>query len=279
MRHLYLPWYLPSFYGDIKLESRGPELTSLAFESLTPTEAEAMRKLRRRALGGWGRKPWCAAEKFPDKLDYESVGEIVLCASIEDVHAVVAQALRPGRDLVTAIKFSDGSMEEKKEGQTIGAYRDKPRKPAEKDETRALAKKEEKPEGKSEKKPEKKAEAAVTVAAPDRGCPLPKFVEAELRAERVLSVFLTEDQRQDFNESQQFLVTGADTGHRYLVTSRHAPRALAKVSGWTLYDVDEQRPLCVHDWNVPAPEEMLAITCCLQLPGREHHLRLLPEHA
>ena len=33
------------------------------------------------------------------------------------------------------------------------------------------------------------------------------------------------------------------------------------------------RALCVHDWVVPAPEEMLSLHLLLQLPGWESYLR------
>ena len=45
-----------------------------------------------------------------------------------------------------------------------------------------------------------------------------------------------------------------------------------------LYDLDERRPWCVHDWDVPAPEEMLGLLVHLSIPGREKYLRDLPEH-
>lgn len=49
------------------------------------------------------------------------------------------------------------------------------------------------------------------------------------------------------------------------------------MQGRQLFDVEENRPLCVHDWSVPPPEEMLAIHLCLSIPGYEHYVRTLPE--
>lgn len=38
---------------------------------------------------------------------------------------------------------------------------------------------------------------------------------------------------------------------------------------------DEGVAYCVHDWSVPAAEEMLAIHLLLKLPGYEGELRFL----
>jgi len=120
--------------------------------------------------------------------------------------------------------------------------------------------------------------AAVTVAQPVIGCPCPEFERAEVRATRVLSAFLDPQQLADFDKHQAFLTTGADSGHLYLLTSRQAPRErLAKVGGRTVYDLTEGRPICVHDWVVPAAEEMLELMLFLQMPGRESYVRALPE--
>jgi hypothetical protein len=107
---------------------------------------------------------------------------------------------------------------------------------------------------------------------------------------------------------------GHETGHRYLVTSRNARGRLAKTDGRSLYDLDEPRwsarilrrldavgalvdvapdanihharvdvrscagrAFCVHDWTVPASEEMLALHLFLTMPGREHYLRDIPD--
>ena len=37
------------------------------------------------------------------------------------------------------------------------------------------------------------------------------------------------------------------------------------------------RAFCVHDWTVPASEEMLALHLFLTMPGREHYLRDIPD--
>ena len=57
-----------------------------------------------------------------------------------------------------------------------------------------------------------------------------------------------------------------------MVTSRQATDALAHYQR-TLYDLDEDRPLCVHDWSVPPAEEMLSLHVLLALPDWERFLR------
>jgi hypothetical protein len=43
-----------------------------------------------------------------------------------------------------------------------------------------------------------------------------------------------------------------------------------------LYDVDDSRSVCTHDWDIPAAEEMLALHIYLQIPGGERFLRSFP---
>jgi hypothetical protein len=174
--------------------------------------------------------------------------KIQLDAPIERVQRELARLLKPGRSLVSAVRFADGKIEE-----TV-VIPDEPEKP--------------------EKKPKRaKPEAATTVAAPVRGCPVPEFARVEVRATRVLAAFLTSDQLLDFHRKNRFVAFGADTGHRYLVTSRH----IRDDERGQLHDLDERRTYCVHDWDVPAPEEMLGLLVHLSLPGRERYLRDLPE--
>jgi len=44
----------------------------------------------------------------------------------------------------------------------------------------------------------------------------------------------------------------------------------------SLFDVDEHMAYCVHDWEVPAAEEMLALHAFLSVPGLESYLRAIP---
>lgn len=163
------------------------------------------------------------------------------------MQAVIAKALKPNRKLVSAVTFADGRMEEVR-----ATTADVINVPA-------------------------TATAAVTVAAPTIGCPVPEFPESEVRATRVLEAFLSPEQLHDYRTRAAFVARGVDTGHQYAITHRERRRAMESVSFRSLYDLTERCALCVHDWTVPAPEEMLALLVCVSLPGNERRVRALPE--
>jgi hypothetical protein len=175
------------------------------------------------------------------------------------VAALIAKALKPGKKLVSAVRFVDGRIEEVHEGTFVDAkrpvYESRPNTPA----------------------PTPEPVRATTVAAPTRGCPAPDFAPATLRARDVLMSFLTEAQRDDFLRHNRFITFGATTGHRYMVTSRYAPEQLVRYGGRSLYDLDDGYPVCTHDWDVPAEEEMHALNLLVQLPGYESWIRTLPD--
>jgi len=187
--------------------------------------------------------PHAVKRNWIDKGQSLIVPEIELRASVTTVSKAVSRRLKPTRKVVSAVKFASGTMEEVTEAVFDDTLKDKPA-------------------------------VATSVAAPVKGCPAPDFVRAELKARAVLEAFLTEEQIEDFRAYNRFVSTGATTGRRYMITSRHACDALARYHR-SLYDLDAGMPLCVHDWAVPAAEEMLALHVFLQLPGRESHLRVL----
>ena len=252
-----LRWYLPTFHGDILLEKVGPRETRLRAFELTPTEEAAMGKLRSRAVRGTlGRKPWASEQDFEaiSSPSYRSKAglTITLATKIEDVQAVLAKALKPNRKLVTAVRFINGKIEEVREA---------------KNEEGVV----------TPQLPATPAVAATTVAAPVIGCPMPAFPEADVRANRVLEAFLDPQQIADYRSTGSFVTTGADTGRRYLVANRERPSLLARCGGRQLFDLEDQMVLCIHDWSVPPPEEMLALHLLLTLPGKESYVRNLPE--
>lgn len=231
-----MKWYIPSFYGDISLKPGDAENTTVIETiKLSPTETQAVEKLEALAR----KKAWLDSDAVIPRA-----GATVLRAPIEKLAKFLAKEMKPGRQLVSAVKFSDGTMEEIRTGD---AYR-------------------------TAAKPEK----ATTVAAPTRGCPAPDFQKAEVRAAFVLEQFLTPQQREDFRAYNRFVVQGADSGHHYMVTSRHARDSLATYQR-SLFDLDQDAPICVHDWTIPAAEEMLTIATLLQLSGWENWMRHLPE--
>lgn len=264
-------WFLPTINGDIRLERLSPKQTRLRAWELTAAEARAMEGLRKRALSTrWGRTPWCEEKDFLPitNATYRTVDGLTLNlnAPIEDVQETLAKALKPKRSLLTAIRFSDGRIEEAFEARTA------------EDGTKTISIPDEPVEKAwDDVHPARVAEAAATVAAPIVGCPMPAFVEAEVRASYVLEHFLTPEQIEDYRKLGCFVSLGHDTGHRYMVIHRERPAMCSKFGGRQLYDLDENRAMCVHDWEVPPPEEMLALHLCLQLPGKERYIRHLPE--
>ena len=174
--------------------------------------------------------------------DLATVAVSELEAPIGKVAKKLAALLKPDRKILSAMKFADGGVEEIFQADELP----------------------------------KEAKVATSVAAPTRGCPAPDFAQADIKATRVLEHFLNQEQLEDFRKYNRFMSIGAETGHRYVISSRNAKSQLAQFER-SLYDLDEQQPLCVHEWTVPAAEEMLTLHLCVSLPGWEGYVRHLPE--
>ena len=235
-------WYIPSFYGDLRLERSGAG-TTLSWENVTPTERKVLQSLFAHAIS----KQWTKeAEHDLTK------GSLLLKSDLPRVQKFLVKALKPGRKTVDFVQFSDGKIEEIQHGELPP--------PSDKDLEAAA--------------PVAAPVKAATVAKPTLGCPEPDLVKANLRARDVLFAFLNDEQREDFRTRNAFVTEGAGTGHRYIVTSRHARDQLAHTRR-QLYDVDDKTPFCVHDYSVPAAEEMLALHLLLKSPEHERYLRHL----
>ena len=243
---------------------------------MLPNERKALGALRRRALAKpFGMTPWCTAEAFipldsPAYLEQSGGVEVELDANLETVRDFLARQLKPERKLVNAVLFKDGSIVEAAFNENAGQ---------EPSETRVLASGGEAPPSPAPTpaEPAQEPQRGATVAAPVRGCPAPNFSPAEIRATHVLSRFLTPDQMNDFRRYNRFVSLGATTGHRYMLTSRFRRDQLDQYGGRSLYDLDEECAYCVHDWDVPAAEELLGLHLFLQLPGKEAFLREISE--
>jgi hypothetical protein len=238
------PWYLPTMYGDIQLRAQGSS-TQIEWTGLSPFERQAMETLQK---------------KTP--FDLQDQGTATVPLKIEKVEKILATSMKRGRKLLSAVVFAGGRIEEIHRAEMA-----EPKTSPFREKSAALV-----PAAPEEPK------AAVTVAQPTIGCPVPEFERADVRATRVLQAFLTPQQLADFERTQSFVVTGADSGHRYLLTSRQAPAArLDRVEGRSVYDLTEGYPVCVHDWLVPAAEELLELKLFLELASREKYVRGLPE--
>lgn len=200
------------------------------------------------------KRRWLPTSKEPTPL-YSDIGilKTTLAAPIDKIAKQLAKLLKPTRKIISAVRFKNGTIEE--------IYDDDDESPAADAEKPTTPYRDPAP-----------VVAATSVAAPTRGCPAPDFGSAELRARGVLATFLSDGQLEDFARHNRFVTTGADTGHRYMVTSRQAEDELA-IYQRTIYDLDESRSLCVHDWSVPPAEEMLSLHVLLSLPDWERFLR------
>lgn len=257
-----MDWYVPTFYGDLKLETLGKKKCRLLLSSLTMKEQQALATFERLAV----KKKWLEPH-IPDPA------QRILEVPIEKASKVLAKLLKGGRKVVSAVIFINGKMEEihsaKTEDDGSGKLLHHPFRSAD---VKPILPEEKKDEPKIE---QPQAIAGVTVAVPVQGCPAPDFNSAEIRARRVLLTFLNWEQLEDFNRFNRFITVGAQTGHRYMITSRYSRDSLQKYTR-TLYDLDDEKPLCVHDWDIPAAEEMLALHVLLKT-GHEHYLRVLED--
>jgi len=270
-------WFLPSMYGDITLEKVTDKATRLILVGLSPTEKEVVKALFQRATKPGALQSVWATEEAVRSVDLGSFREqsLQLNAPISRVQDFLQKKLKPHRKQVSAVRFTSGRMEEVSEA-TLKIIDS----PASHEESASRAEAitpipEPPPKPAKVERPER----AVTVAQPVLGCPAPDFDDAQQRANAVLRAFLTEEQVEDYEERGQFVALGVETGHRYLLTSRTSRHALGHTSFRSLYDVDEERAFCVHDWEVPSGEELLGLLVHLSIPGLESYARGIPDVA
>lgn len=231
-----------------------------------------MEAFRRKALkGGMIHKPWATPESFPSILPSicrtEHGMTVRLQAPLTKVARHITSRLKPHRGQVSAVKLADGRLQEYK-------IEPEPNPTAVTPPTPTVLERIE--DYWNDIRPARVV-AATTVAVPVRGCPVPEFVKAEIRATKVLETFLNPEQLEDFRRTNQFITVGQDTGHRYLLTSRTKPNRSEKSGNRTMFDLDKNSPICVHDWDVPAAEELLGLHLFLSLPGWESWMLELPE--
>lgn len=223
-------WYVPSFYGDIRLSQpkgkEGSTSTLISWEKLTPLERKALLLFHK---NGWLEEDDVVKDSF----------EMTIPVDLIVARDMVASVLKPKQEVVHAVTFKDGRIEEHKRPEDA-----------------------------------KDAAAGTTIAKPTQGCPEPNLAKAELRAREVLFAFLSEEQQEDFLKYNRFVTVGALTGHSYMITSRHARDGLAMYRR-QVFDLEEQRPYCIHDATVPAAEELLAIHLLLSMPQHEGYVRHL----
>ena len=236
-------WFIPSFFGDVRLMEPREGTTLISYEKLTEGEKTALKALADHA----NKKKWGSGLLSDPPT---ATGHFTLEADIVEVQKFLSKALKPDRRIVSVI-YREGQMEEVIDAKT---------------------KKGEIVTSKGSRS--KKGAKGASIAAPVRGCPEPDFVKAEIRATEVLRAFLNKEQQQDFARWNRFVTVGA-SGEKYMVTSRHAKDELSKYHR-SLYALGMDLPICTHDWEIPAGEEMLTFHILVQLPEWEAWLRQRP---
>jgi len=288
-------WYLPTYFGDIRLEvdPESPKRTILLASELSSTERDVMDLLKQRAVRpSFLRRPWATEDDFAAAFAGYRVGKalrVTLDAPIEVVSRFMARALKPERRLLAATRIHGGRIEEvwrssvdllSPSTATEEAHKEDAAKAATNGKSVEDKVNEASVDDEEDSKPKMPVDppaVVATVAQPVQGCPAPDFPNAfDARANRVLEAFLSDEQRDDWRRRGRFVSIGMDTGHRYMLTSRDAREALQTYGSRSLYDLDERRAYCVHDWAVPAPEELLALHLFLAIPGGESFLRHVP---
>jgi hypothetical protein len=261
MSNTNFQWFIPSWYGDIRLRVIDDAHTRVEVTKLTHAELAALHALKKRSLqSGVFRRAW-ATEKAWSSMPSEAFAagrptthHVNLKAPIGKIESFLTRQLRGKSDTVSVMITDKGSLyeikaEDKEVDTNVLPFR------------RLAAGPEE----------EEQPKAATTVRKPAIGCPAPNFEDTLIRATEVLKTFLTPEQVEDYERHQKFVTLGGATGRRYLLTSRHALSSKCS-HGRTVHDVDNNRDLCVHDWGIPAPEELLTMHLMLSLPEYEGYI-------
>lgn len=240
-------WFIPSWNGDLRLEPdpKDPSVTLLSIASPTLSEVLIVNQLGKACEGmGWLEAPW---EEFVKKR-FMREKRFRVKAPLEKVGPLATSIMRPGNQVLTAVRFKDGVIE------TVSGS-DAPA-------LEALA---EKAAAAPEEKP---ATAAATVKRPTPSCPacIPGAIEP---ATECLLAFLSESEHEQWARERAIIVQGGLSGNRYLLSHRHSP--FAQRAGRMCFDLDDHVVVHFHDWTVPPEEEVLAAKLILE--HREPWLR------
>lgn len=249
-------WYFPSWHGDLRI-GRDPEdstRTRLSIEKPTAEEQRIVNEIGRvSAERGWLAE-WVEFKPQPGAVKWE----FTLGATVEAVGIVVAATMRPSPDVLTNIRFDDG---------TEIAVSGGPKALAE-----AMA-----DAGVGDAEGEPKKGKAAKVAKPMLGATVPRPTPCCPRcvpgsvapAREVLLKFLDADQHDQWASSRTLVVEGGITGARYLLA--HRDTATAARIGRICYDLDDRRVVHFHNTALPPEEDVLA--ALLILRHREDWLR------
>ena len=294
-------WYIPTWNGDIRFESApsDPDRTLVTIIQPTPGEIEKLRKLTTafKEKEWVTRSLWSSSGSLREQVVYVD-------APILDVAPFLVGSYKPGKAVLTALKYTDGTVEavEQKPGFWSAIkemVKGTPSRVVAKKETdedvlqvmadhtkdeamRAeAARKKAKGEGNGsphrepaaaepKKEPEKpKPEAAATVRRHTVCCP--QCIAGDLTpAGQVLYAFLSDDEKRQWGKDHSIIVYGGITGHPYLLSHRHGRWAIKHTK--ICHDLANNATLHFHDNSVPPEEEVLAAKLILE--HREHWLRV-----
>jgi hypothetical protein len=240
-------WFIPSWNGDLRLEPdpSDPKLTILSIVKPTVAEIATVNEMGKSFEAmGWLEAPWETVVKGW----FRKTQTFKLKAPLEKVGPMASAIMRPGKQVLTAIRFKDGHVETVN-GQEPEALKEL----AEKAVTAP---------------PEKAAEAAATVKRPTPSCPqcIPGSIGP---ATETLLAFLNEEEHESWALDRCIMVQGGLSGNRYLLSHRHTP--FAQQAGRMCFDLDDRFVVHFHDWRVPPEEEVLAAKLILE--HREPWLR------
>jgi len=269
-----MKWYVPSWNGDIRFESTGD---NTVVTIIAPTKAEIAKLVVMERVffaNGWLKGPlWDPAGDAAAQVR-------IIEASLLDVGKRIVDGYTQGAAVLTAIRFEDGGVTAIEAGEgfwrkigealhlagsTVREAEDIRAAGDETMDTVATSPEPAKP-SKSKKKPE--AEVAATVRKPTSCCPDCVIAPIE-PAREVLFEFLTQAERDEWNNDHAIVVTGGLTGHRYLLAHRSSRWAAKHTK--ICHDLDDDVTLHFHDTSIPPEEEVLAAKLILE--HREPWLR------
>jgi hypothetical protein len=236
-----MKWFIPSWNGDLRLEPDpdDSQVTLLSIVKPTVSETRIVNEMGK-TFGekGWLKEPWKEIETSRFKTKTFKVN-----APLEEVGVVATPIMRPGKQVLTAIRFVDGKVE------TVNGQ--------EPEKLKALA-----------EKAKDTGKAAATVKRPTPSCPscIPGSIEP---ATEVLLAFLNKEEHESWAKERCIVVQGGISGNQYLLSHRHSP--FARRAGRMCFDLDDRFVVHFHDWSVPPEEEVLAAKLILE--HREDWLR------
>ncbi len=234
-------WFFTARNGDHRLEVVSDDKCKLIIQDASLAEQAHLQKF----LALAAKKKWIEGKAGGSGTAGEIANnlEIAISAPMKKVGPALMRILKPGKAVVTAIKYAGGKVTCVEASQDASAIEGALEKPI--------------------------AEAAATVRRPRLSCPSCTERVEDRRAERVLSAFLAPNQLEQWQREHRFRVFGGTTGHCYEIVHRYS--RLAQERKRIVFDLDDHFVLHCYDWSVPPAEE--ALGAALLLAHKESWVR------